>query len=433
MKPRQYFILTADGQTDTAERSMQKLASLAARHRLQCGLKAPSQQSSTTQSKDLLDRLTRNHGLPPSLAGLHVPLHDWALASYRPWMQLALSLLSPPGKTTGTQDEFESPKWILDRPGWVRYPHSGTSPSSASSAAHPVPYPKEPGLILDVEVLTGLSRDRPVLAVAWSPKAWYCWLSPVLFSSSSSSLSGDALSSLSSSLKKEQKKKMVEKEMPLIPLGAWDSPGPRLVVGHHVGYDRARILDEYRGPSRSPHSFPSDSSSFATCGDPGIRYLDTMALHVAVAGLTAQQRNQWMRMQKVQTSSLENAPNATTSTMDDPSQDDPFEQDWDWFHQSALNSLQHLAQFYLNHPLDKDQRSLFIHGTLDDVRRELKQCVEYCAKDVWTTHRVFQRVFPLFLERKTRGDLISFGGMLEMGSCLYVSLCFYCIVENEME
>ena len=55
----------------------------------------------------------------------------------------------------------------------------------------------------------------------------------------------------------------------MIPLGSDDSP--RLVIGHNVGYDRVRLGEEYRLERT------------------GTRYLDTMALHIAVAGMTSQQ------------------------------------------------------------------------------------------------------------------------------------------------
>ena len=57
----------------------------------------------------------------------------------------------------------------------------------------------------------------------------------------------------------------------MIPLGSDHSP--RLVIGHNVGYDRVRLGEEYR-LARS-----------------GTRYLDTMALHIAGAGMTSQQVN----------------------------------------------------------------------------------------------------------------------------------------------
>ena len=55
----------------------------------------------------------------------------------------------------------------------------------------------------------------------------------------------------------------------MIPLGSDDSP--RLVIGHNVGYDRVRLGEEYRLERT------------------GTRYLDTMALHIAVSGMTSQQ------------------------------------------------------------------------------------------------------------------------------------------------
>ena len=55
----------------------------------------------------------------------------------------------------------------------------------------------------------------------------------------------------------------------MIPLGS--DASPRLVIGHNVGYDRVRLGEEYRLERT------------------GTRYLDTMALHIAVSGMTSQQ------------------------------------------------------------------------------------------------------------------------------------------------
>ncbi len=50
------------------------------------------------------------------------------------------------------------------------------------------------------------------------------------------------------------------------------SQEPRLVVGHNVSYDRARVAEEYRLAKN------------------GTRFLDTMALHIAASGMTSGQR-----------------------------------------------------------------------------------------------------------------------------------------------
>lgn len=41
-------------------------------------------------------------------------------------------------------------------------------------------YPEESSLVFDVEVLVKLGKF-PTLAVAASDKAWYCWISPIVF------------------------------------------------------------------------------------------------------------------------------------------------------------------------------------------------------------------------------------------------------------
>ncbi|KAG1876569.1 hypothetical protein DFJ58DRAFT_721033 [Suillus subalutaceus] len=60
----------------------------------------------------------------------------------------------------------------------------------------------------------------------------------------------------------------------------WGIHFPRAVVGHNVCYDRARILEEY-----SLHGARS-------------RFLNTMALHVTVNGISSHQRPAWMKHRK---------------------------------------------------------------------------------------------------------------------------------------
>ena len=91
--------------------------------------------------------------------------------------------------------------------GWTRYSADGT----ATSIDTP---PSGESLVFDVEVLYKMS-PYPVLATACSSKAWYSWVMPGFF----------------------DKKTKIPNE--LIPFGF---PGEkRLVVGHFVAFDRARI------------------------------------------------------------------------------------------------------------------------------------------------------------------------------------------------
>ena len=96
----------------------------------------------------------------------------------------------------------------------------------------------------------------------------------------------------------------------MIPLGS-DSQ-PRLVVGHNVAYDRIRVGDEYR-LERS-----------------GTRYLDTMAMHIAVAGMTSSQRLVWQSSKNMTEEELRHKPR--------------------WLCNTAPNSLAEVHKFYCGGP-----------------------------------------------------------------------------------
>lgn len=100
--------------------------------------------------------------------------------------------------------------------GWTRY--DGTDAVS-------VDYPEESGLIFDVEVLV-TEGHLPVMAVAASDKHWYSWTSR-------------RLESCEEYYGHEEKPTELRN---LVPMG---SLGHRLIVGHNVAYDRARIKEQY--------------------------------------------------------------------------------------------------------------------------------------------------------------------------------------------
>ncbi|KAI9313067.1 DNA polymerase family A-domain-containing protein, partial [Dichotomocladium elegans] len=155
-------------------------------------------------------------------------------------------------------------------------------------------------LVFDVEVLYKDSH-YPVIATAASPAAWYSWTSPHLTGESDS-------------------------PEHLIPMKGKESTKGRLVVGHNVGYDRARIAEEY---SRTPS---------------GIRYLDTMSLHIAVSGLCSQQRPAWVKKNNEEKKKLEGGGDPSVAAaggvegmeMDNVS----------FFDVSSLNSLKDVAKFH---------------------------------------------------------------------------------------
>ncbi|KAI2636431.1 DNA polymerase family A [Hypomontagnella submonticulosa] len=235
-------------------------------------------------------------------------------------------------------------KWVR-RSGWTKYHPDGRTEQLES--------PDADMLCFDVEVLWKES-SYAVMACAMSPTAWYAWLSPWLLGES-------------------------ETDQHLIPLG--DPSKDRIIVGHNIGYDRARVLEEY-DLNQSRNSF-----------------LDTMSLHVAVNGMCSRQRPTWMKHKKSrelrdriakETDNIELANLLASSNLEDEEEL--------WVERSSVNSLRDVAKFHLNVTIDKAARDQF--GELDrqGVLSKLDELLDYCAADVAITHRVYKTVFPNFLE-----------------------------------
>jgi DNA polymerase gamma 1 len=245
-------------------------------------------------------------------------------------------------------------RW-LKQAGWTRY----------ADETSKVAFPLEDTLVFDVECLVQ-AGPYPVMAIAASHRAWYCWVSPVLLNTTMS------MDELIREGKFEH----------LIPMGRSTKSGKhRLIVGHHVGFDRARILEEY-------------------CLEPlDLRYLDTMSLHIAVSGMTTNQRMRWKKIEKEM----------------EMGGGDVQQHELEWYQNSALNSLKSVAKFYLGKDVDKSTRDHFVEGSLADIQEHFDELVDYCAHDVAITHEVFCNVFPRFWSKKIQGNYVSLGGILEMG------------------
>ena len=177
--------------------------------------------------------------LPP-LQGATIDEHFYNLGIgvAEPWLSICFDFVDhnlPP-----------KPHNLLLRSGWTRY--------VVNENPQPVdfPYLSEKALVFDVETLPKYT-ENPILAVAASADAWYVWISPWIIGE-------------------------VEDNDRLVPLGPPSTH--RLVVGHNVSYDRARIHEEY------------DLQQTKT------RFIDTMALHIAINGMTSGQRLAWNKFQK---------------------------------------------------------------------------------------------------------------------------------------
>jgi DNA polymerase gamma 1 len=242
------------------------------------------------------------------------------------------------------------PKQWRKASGWTRYDKNGNITA--------VDYPLEANMIFDVEVLMSVGK-YPTLAAVATEEAWYSWTSPFLLDESTS-------------------------PEHLIPFG--NNEMHRLIVGHNVGYDRARIAEEYSKK------------------DSKIRFVDTMSLHIAVAGLCSQQRPAWnMEVKRRHQDDLGGS--ATNNAVMDQTK---------FFDVSSLNSLKDVAKFYCNIEMDKSQRSFFEVGDKKDIQTNFQDVMNYCANDVKLTHDIYKVVFPRF--RKNCPHPVSFTGMLNMGS-----------------
>jgi len=254
-------------------------------------------------------------------------------------------------------------KWV-HKSGWTKYYPDGRTEA--------VDAPQEEMLCFDTEVMWKESSFA-VMACAVSPTNWYAWLSPWMLGET-------------------------ENDRHLIPLG--NPTVPRIIVGHNIGYDRARIAEEY-DIEQSKNNF-----------------LDTMSLHVAVNGMCSRQRPTWMKHRKNrelrdkiagETDNTELAALLGNKALTE-------EEEELWVGRSSINSLRDVAKFHLDVTIDKAQREYF--GELDraGVRAKLDELLDYCAADVEITHRVYKIVFPNYLE--TCPHPVSFAALRHLSSVI---------------
>ena len=241
----------------------------------------------------------------------------------------------------------EKSQW-QKKPGWSKYIPKSHGVFDVQS----VDFPDGSAFVFDCEVLTKHS-DLPIIAVAVSSEAWFLWTSEYVINNSTD---------FTDNLKY------------LVPMeSTCKSDSRKLVIGHNIGYDRARIKEQYLLQSTST------------------RFLDTMSMHIAISGFSSQQR--------VSSKSSENDNNITMQSS--------------WVQAGSLNSLAAVSEHYCGIKLDKTMREVFVTGSLDDVVKDFNSLVYYCAKDVEATFNVLKKITPLFFSRFPH--LVTFAGMLELG------------------
>ncbi|ORY41038.1 hypothetical protein BCR33DRAFT_719131 [Rhizoclosmatium globosum] len=264
------------------------------------------------------------------------------------------------------------PKTWSKSAGWTRYNSDGSATN--------VPFPECKALVFDIENMWAVSPFA-IMAVAASENFWYSWVSPELADLVSPPKSNKRRTKIAASPISDS----VEFKT-LIPLGLNDST-PRVIVGHNVSYDRARVLEEY-----------------SSLNENKVAWIDTLSLHSAVGGLSSQQRAAWMQYKKA-AADLE-------STKEDISDDlTPTEKydkltdklgtvtgyKKDWMEVGSMNSLKHVAKLYLNKDISKDPRAVFESGDITQVVENFDTLMEYCATDVSTTHEILAVMGKCFL------------------------------------
>ncbi|KAF4529006.1 hypothetical protein B566_EDAN017435 [Ephemera danica] len=310
---------------------------------------------------DLLDKKTEclpdvNISLP-SFSGTNIEEHFYNIAEAQcaPYRQLILSFLKPLP---------EMPNTWLRQAGWTKY--------EPGKEACSVPFPSEDAVVFDIEECIQENLG-PTLATAVSSTAWYLWVS-------------DALEEVLTTGEKSARKTQfhpsdlinLESNRNESPHQAQISNSPKVVIGHNVSFDRARLKEQY----------------WLQCS--GTRFVDTMALHIAVSGVTS--------FQKIQLAARKT--NNQEKELD-------LDSDEFWIDKSSLNNLSDVHKLYCGGgDIEKSSREIFVQGTLEQVADQFDDLVTYCAKDVKATHEILVALFPRFLERFPHPA--SFAGMLEL-------------------
>jgi len=168
----------------------------------------------------------------------------------------------------------------------------------------------------------------------------------------------------------------------------------RVVIGHNVSYDRARVKEQY---------FIEGTK---------LRFLDTMAMHIAVSGITSYQRNILAADKSTKVEIAEKVENSRPKSRFDAYRK---EEVLDWKDVSSMNGLNDVHKLYCGGlDLDKEKRNIFVVGSLSDIKNDFQNLVTYCANDTLATYRVLTKLFPEYLSRFPHP--VTLAGVLEMST-----------------
>ncbi|KAE9393189.1 DNA/RNA polymerase [Gymnopus androsaceus JB14] len=172
---------------------------------------------------------------------------------------------------------------------------------------------------------------------------------------------------------------------------------------------------------------------------PKNRFMDTMSLHVAIKGISSHQRPAWMKYRKEKQDAIDSRDEAIEAVVhllhDVEQQLDGLRQaiasgvmttgekfkscsietsQKRWEDITSGNSLVDVAKLHCNIDISKEIRNDFMTSTPADILDGIHDYITYCATDVDTTHAVYRKVLPEFLQACPHP--VSFAGVATMGT-----------------
>ncbi|CAJ0945764.1 unnamed protein product, partial [Mesorhabditis belari] len=267
------------------------------------------------------------------------------------------------------------PKEFNFRTGWTRYDHQT---GEITEVSHPL----ESCSVFDVEVCVTDAEPKgklPTMAIALTSKAWYSWCSKRLVENTPYYDFATTNEMIPLSVDGEDRK-------------------ARLVVGHNVGFDRARTREPYL--------------QYKT----GLRYFDTLSAGASIYGMADHQQGLYNKDDLTEEKTI-------------------FRKDWaamkleklmaKWRTNATKVSLKDLCKFLLSEDKDrlskkismmkKTERDYFVKEPIMFFRetKNFQECMAYCALDVIATAKAFQKLVPKF--REMYPSPVTLYGFLNMG------------------
>jgi DNA polymerase gamma 1 len=216
-----------------------------------------------------------------------------------------------------------------------------------------VPHPLEPVMVFDCETFV-TAGNTPVMGVAVTNEAWYFWLHPSVINPN------------------------ITYTHQLISLGT-----DKLVMGHFVKFDSARVKETYNKSLASPGD---------TSGKPKANlYLCTQSMHIAVCGMSDKQTDVYTMSQRGSYT-----PN--------------------WVSKTSTNSLvatynHHVGGMQKLGAADKVVRNIFVQAIhCHEFNAILDTLIEYTLKDGLYTYQLGQALVPKYFV--SQPHILTFGGHL---------------------